>query len=367
MKIAVISSHTPSLFWFRMDMMLEFIRRGSTVIAIGNEPESKWAEEFRKSGIRYLSVPVQKNGTNPIKDLETYRALKRVLATERPDKVFTYQAKTVIYGGMAAHKLGIGAYPLIAGVGSVFLSSGIKASVVRMVLKTEYRVSMKHAEKVFFQNPDDVKVFTDNKIISADSVVMLNGSGVNLNRFKLVPLPEKPVFLCVSRLIRDKGVGEYLQAAKSVKERFPEVRFLLVGPYDTNPSALTPEELKPYIDDGVIEYFGEQMDVRPYLAECSIFVLPSYREGTPKAVLEAMACGRAVLTTDVPGCRETVKDGENGYLVPVKDVSALVRRMEELIQDPGSVKKMGASGRKLVEEKFDVDKVNDTICRAMGV
>ena len=113
---------------------------------------------------------------------------------------------------------------------------------------------MKHAEKVFFQNPDDVKVFTENKIISADSVVMLNGSGVNLNRFKLVPLPEKPVFLCVSRLIRDKGVGEYLQAAKSVKERFPEVRFLLVGPYDTNPSALTPEELKPYIDDGVIEY-----------------------------------------------------------------------------------------------------------------
>ena len=203
MKIAVISSHTPSLFWFRMDMMLEFIRRGSTVIAIGNEPESKWAEEFRKSGIRYLSVPVQKNGTNPIKDLETYRALKRVLATERPDKVFTYQAKTVIYGGMAAHKLGIGAYPLIAGVGSVFLSSGIKASVVRMVLKTEYRVSMKHAEKVFFQNPDDVKVFTENKIISADSVVMLNGSGVNLNRFKLMPLPEKPVFLCVSRLIRD--------------------------------------------------------------------------------------------------------------------------------------------------------------------
>ena len=367
MKIAVISSHTPSLFWFRMDMMLEFIRRGSTVIAIGNEPESKWAEEFRKSGIRYLSVPVQKNGTNPIKDLETYRALKRVLATERPDKVFTYQAKTVIYGGMAALKLGIGAYPLIAGVGSVFLSSGIKASVVRMVLKTEYRVSMKHAEKVFFQNPDDVKVFTENKIISADSVVMLNGSGVNLNRFKLMPLPEKPVFLCVSRLIRDKGVGEYLQAAKSVKESFPEVRFLLVGPYDTNPSALTPEELKPYIDDGVIEYFGEQMDVRPYLVECSIFVLPSYREGTPKAVLEAMACGRAVLTTDAPGCRETVIDGENGYLVPVKDVPALVRRMEELIQNPGSVKKMGASGRKLVEEKFDVDKVNDTICRAIGV
>lgn len=368
MKIAVMSSHTPSLFWFRMDMMREFIRRGHEVVAIGNEPEAEWGEKFRESGIRYRAVCVQRNGTNPFGDLKTYRSVKKTLKEERPDKIFAYQAKTVIYGGMAAHRLGIrGFYPLIAGVGSVFLSGGGKAKLLRKILVTEYRVGMKHAERVFFQNPDDVAVFCRRGIVDKSRVVMLNGSGVNLEKFQVQPLPKTPAFLCISRLIRDKGVYEYLQAAGIVKERYPAVRFLLVGPYDTNPSALKPEELQPYADAGIVEYFGEQADVRPYLAQCSVFVLPSYREGTPKTVLEAMASGRAVITTDAPGCRETVRDGENGYLVPVREVSALAERMTELLCHPETVARMARRGREMVEEKFDVVKVNAVICNTMGL
>lgn len=368
MKIAVLSSHTPSLFWFRMDMMKEFIRRGHSVIAIGNEPESEWLRRFSENGIRYISAEIQRNGTNPFKDIRTYFSIKKILKSERPDKVFTYQAKTVIYGGMAAKSLKItDVYPLIAGVGSVFISDGAKAKIIRAILKTEYRIGMKHAKKVFFQNPDDVEVFCKNRIISEDRVVMLNGSGVNLERFERLPLPGKVTFLCISRLIRDKGVYEYLQAAKIVKEQNPEARFLLVGPYDTNPSALKPEELAPYTDAGIVEYFGEQPDVRPYIAQCSVFVLPSYREGTPKTVLEAMACGRAIITTDAPGCKETVTDGENGFLVPVRDVPALSDRMLYFLKHPEIITVMSEKGRKIVEDKFDVVKVNNTVCDTMEI
>lgn len=193
---------------------------------------------------------------------------------------------------------------------------------------------------------------------------MLHGSGVNIERFNVQPLPEQTAFLCISRLIKDKGVYEYLKASKKVKEKYPFVRCMLVGPYDSNPSAIKPEELQPFIDKG-IEYYGEQEDVRPYLEQCSVFVLPSYREGTPKTVLEAMASGRAIITTDAPGCKETVKNGVNGILVAVKDVESLFAAMESLVQKPETVIRMGIEGRKMAETIFDVKLVNKTICEAM--
>lgn len=366
MKIAVLSSHTPSLFWFRLDMMLSFKKLGYEVIAIGNEPESLWSEKFLNQGIKYISADITRNSTNFIKDIKTLHSLKMILKQERPDKIFAYQAKTVIYGGIAANMLGIKeVYPLIAGVGSIFLSDDLKSRVIRFVLKNEYRFAMRKCPKIFFQNSDDVKLFTDNKIIKKEKTVILNGSGVNLQKFTSKPLPDGNAFLCISRLIKDKGVYEYLKAARIVKEKHPQTRFLLVGPYDSNPSALKPEELKPYIDDGIIEYFGEASDVRPYLEMCNVFVLPSYREGTPKTVLEAMATGRAIITTDAVGCRETVTNGENGYLVPIKDADKLADAMVDLIENPDIVPQMAEKGLELVKEKFDVKIVNNTINTTM--
>lgn len=366
-SIVVLSSHTPSLFWFRTDMMREFISRGYIVYALGNEAEDKWTEKFKTNGIIYQQIAVSRNGVNPLQDKKTLDSIKAKLTKIMPEKIFTYQAKTVIYGTMAANSLGITeVYPLIAGMGSVFLSNDIKSKLVRFAMTTLYRKSMKKCPAVFFQNRDDERIFRDCGIIKNQKVVLIHGSGVNTDKFKILPLPDKPAFLCISRLIRDKGVYEYLEACRELKKEYPDIRCLLVGPFDTNPSALKPEELQPFINAGV-EYFGEQDDVRPYLEQASVFVLPSYREGTPKTNLEAMACGRAVITTDAPGCRETVIDQENGYLVPVKDVNAVYQKMKWFIEHMEEAKTMGNKGRTMVEEIFDVKKVNEIICKTMGV
>lgn len=368
MKIAVMSSHTPSLFWFRMEMMSTFISCGCEVYALGNEDESIWAEKFAKKNIIYRKINIQRNGVNPLKDFRALCSIKAILEEIKPDKIFTYQAKTVIYGGIVANILGIKeVYPLIAGIGSLFLKDDLKTRIIRKVMITEYRLGMRKSSIVFFQNKDDEEVFRKSGIIRKQKVVMIPGSGVNVQRFDVQPLPDRFAFLCISRLIRDKGVYEYLEASRIVKRLYPNVRFLLVGPFDTNPSAIKKEELQEYIDDGTIEYFGEQKDVKPYIVESNVFVLPSYREGTPKTNLEAMACGRAVITTDAPGCKETVIDGENGFLVPVKDVGALSKKMIYLIENPGLVSVMGNKGRNMAETIFDVKIVNNCICESMGL
>lgn len=366
-SIAVLSSHTPSLFWFRTDMMRDFIKRGYDVYALGNEEESKWIDRFKDNNITYQQISVSRNGVNPFQDRKTLDSIKEKLKSIRPEKIFTYQAKTVIYGAMAANSLGITeVYPLIAGMGSAFLSNNLKTRFIRFVMTKLYRRSMKRCPVVFFQNHDDEQVFRDCGIVKNQKVVMIHGSGVNTEKFTLLPLPDKPAFLCISRLIRDKGVYEYLESCKRIKVEYPDIRCLLVGPYDTNPSAMKPEELQPFINAG-IEYFGEQDDVRPYIEQCSVFILPSYREGTPKTNLEAMACGRAVITTDAPGCKETVIDGENGFLVPVKDANSIYQKMIWFIEHPKDAEIMGKKGRTMVEDLFDVKKVNETICEAMGI
>ena len=365
--IVVLSSHTPSLFWFRTDMMTEFVSRGYRVYALGNEEENKWADKFQANHIIYQQIAVERNGLNPLHDRKTLSTIQEKLRLIRPDKIFTYQAKTVIYGALAANRMHITeVYPLIAGMGSAFLSNNVKTKLVRFAMTTLYRKSLKHCPTVFFQNRDDEQIFRKCGIIKNQKVVLIHGSGVNTEKFTVSPLPDKPAFLCISRLIRDKGVYEYLEACRRIKADDPSVRCMLVGPYDTNPSALKPDELQPFIDAG-IEYFGEQEDVRPFLEQCSVFVLPSYREGTPKTNLEAMACGRAVITTDAPGCRETVTDGENGFLIPVRDAAAVYEKMKWFIDNPQAAGEMGRHGRSMVEEVFDVKKVNETICETMGI
>lgn len=365
-RVMVLSCHTHSLFWFRTEMMREFIALGYAVTAVGQEPESEWSDSFGEYGINYRQLDVQRNGTNPLQDISTLKKIKTLMEQEKPDVLFCYQAKTVIYGCIAAHKLGVTEiYPLIAGLGSVLIGAGVKNKLLRVLLEAEYKFSLRYAKAVMFQNPDDMGFFVNGKIVKKEQCRIINGSGVDTERFIPSPLPDKTAFLCISRLIRDKGVGEYLDASREIHKKYPEARCLLVGPFDTNPSAVKPEELQSYIDDGSVEYFGEQSDILPFMEQCSVFVLPSYHEGTPKTVLEAMACGRAVITTDAPGCRETVTNGKNGVLVPVKDTPALVEAMEAFISDPYRCVPMGMAGRHTAVEKYDVRKVNKTITDIM--
>lgn len=368
MKILVLSSHTPSLFWFRLDMMRAFIEAGAEVIAVGPDPENLWKEKFSANSIAYRCIPVSRNGLDIITDLKTFKALYVLISEIRPDKIFTYQAKTIVYGTLAARCVSdcIDVYPLVAGLGSIFRGKGLKNRLIRFILGAQYRLAFRYARKVIFQNTDDRCELVTCGILNESRTAIVHGSGVNVARFTVAPVPSQKAVLYVGRLIADKGVREYLDMCVRLKKRDNAVRCLLVGPFDTNPSAITPKELKPYIDAGV-EYFGEQKDVRPYMSMCTVYVLPSYHEGTPKTVLEAMATGRPIVTTDAPGCRETVTDGVNGRLVAVRDVDALVRAVSEILYNPDIAASYGRESRRLAEEKFDVVKVNKDIMKIMRI
>jgi glycosyltransferase involved in cell wall biosynthesis len=232
-----------------------------------------------------------------------------------------------------------------------------------------YRFALRRSECVFFQNPDDRNLFLELGIVPEQAcTVVVNGSGVDVSRFALMPVPRGPVcFLMICRLLGDKGVREYAAAAERVRVAHPEARFYLAGWIDENPDSIEQRELDEWVKRGVIEFLGKLDDVRPAIERCAVYVLPSYREGTPRTVLEAMSMGRAIITTDAPGCRETVVDGQNGFLIAPRSVDALVASMERFIEDPELAVRMGGVSRKIAESKYDVHKVNEVMMRGMGI
>ncbi len=342
------------------------MEKGYSVIAAGNEAEEDWADVFAKHGIKYRQIHVNRTGLSIRQDCKTISSIRQLVEEEKPDKVFCFLAKTIAYTGIALKKVeNVEVYSLIAGLGSIFRATTFKTKLVKMIMAPLYKKSLKRSKGVIFQNKDDLNELVNNKIVKQDKCHIVNGSGVNLEQFSVVPLPEKPAFIMIARLIKDKGVIEYLDACREIRKNNPDTVCLLVGGFDTNPSAMSEAELQEYIDDGSIEYVGQQEDVRPFIAKASVFVLPSHHEGTPKTILESMASGRAILTTDAPGCRETVIDGENGYLVPVYDTKAVIQKMQYFIENPEVIEGMGKRSREIVEDKYDVKKVNACINKIM--
>jgi len=221
---------------------------------------------------------------------------------------------------------------------------------------------------VFFQNTDNLQVFQRYRLLgNPAAAVLVNGSGVDLDRFRVAPLPSAPIFLMIGRLLRDKGVVEYVEAARQVKARHPQAVFRLAGWIDAHPDAISAAQLDAWLQEGVIEYLGYLDDVRDAIAAASVYCLPSYHEGMPRTVLESMAMGRPILTTDVPGCRATVVEDVNGYLVPSRDVTGLARAMERFVLEPQTIPRMGRASRRIAVEKFDVNQVNAVMLDAMGL
>lgn len=369
MKIAVITAATHSIPRFRIDMIDEFVRRGCDVVVFGDEPHEAWDEYFKEHNVAYRTYPVSRNGMNPLADLNTKQALKKLLIEENPDKVWTYQAKPNIYGCIAAHEIGIkDIYVMMGGLGSVFRATDPKSRFIRAIVSAEYRLAMRYAKNVFFQNLEDVELFEKLDILNRDKVVLTRGSGVNVSAYPQAEFPEQMRFLFVGRLVRGKGVLDYLDAARIVKKAHPEVGFDLVGPFDSNPTAVKPEDIQPYIDDNIVDFHGEQKNVQPYQEASSVFVLPSYYgEGTPKSALEAMSTGRPLIAADAVGCREVVQEGVNGFLVPPQNPKEIAAAMTRLIEEPGLKERMGAESREIAENLFDVRKVNDVICETMEI
>lgn len=312
-------------------------------------------------------VILDRNGTRPLADVALLASYIRLMWNLRPDIVLSYTVKPVVYGSIAAWSVGILArYALVTGLGYAFTAD--RGGLLSGIVKLMYRFALARVHKVFFQNPDDERLFRETRLLGPDvPSVVVNGSGVDTTLFAVAPLPRITSFLMVGRLIGDKGVREYVAAARAVRVKYPQVQILLAGWIDSNPDAISIEELDCWVSEGVIEYLGRLDDVRPAIARCSVYVLPSYREGTPRTVLEAMSMGRAVITTDAPGCRETVDVGSNGFLVPVKSVDALANVMFRFIEEPGLVARMGEQSRKIAENKYEVHKVNAVMLREMGI
>ena len=360
----MISSFAPSVVKFRNELIKDIIKKGYEVhVILPEKADIDFFPKVEALGAKLHLVKMQRTGMNPFADLRTVVHLLEILKSIKPDIVFTYTIKAVIYGNIAAKIAGIKSlHSLISGLGYAFIGKSLKNKIVNLISKSLYRFALSSAQTVFFQNPDDMNLFIEQKIINDKSkCTLVNGSGVDIKYFSKAPLPSETSFVLIARLLRDKGIYEYIGAVRKVKQKYPDTVFKLVGWIDSNPAAIAHKDLEAWQKENLIQYFGRLDDVREVIKDSSVFVLPSYREGTPRTVLESMSMGRAIITTDAPGCRETVIDGCNGYLVPVHDSEILAQRMLDLIENPEKLAKMAASSRKIAEDKYEVSKINQVM------
>ncbi|WP_419813920.1 glycosyltransferase family 4 protein [Glacieibacterium sp.] len=371
-KVVVVASLAWSLINFRGQLLSDMVAAGHDVVAVAPEDDPEVARELAARGVRYRVVPMRRASISIASDIRTLMALYGLFRAERPDLVLAYTQKPIVYAGLAARMAGIPRFvAMISGLGHVFSDGGGRAqAVLRGLVSQLYRQALTGVATVFVFNSDDRAELLKHRIITADvPVVQVPGSGIDTRRFVAAPLPAgAPVFLLVARLLRNKGLYEFVEAARRIRANHPEVRCQLLGPRDPNPAGITAAELASWQAEGVIEYLGETRDVVPFFAGASVFVLPTwYREGLPRTILEAMASGRAVITSLAPGCRDAVEDGANGWLVPVRDTAALTAAMQRFVDDPQLIVAMGARSRMLAEARYDVRIVNHLLLSTMNL
>ncbi|MCC3145669.1 glycosyltransferase family 4 protein [Halanaerobium sp. Z-7514] len=365
-RIVILAHEAESLINFRGELIKVLSQNGYDVIAMA--PEQDYRNKVEEQlGVKYESINLDNTGMNPLKDLATIYDINKKLRYYKPDIIFSYAIKPVIYGGLAAKFCNVEKiHSLIPGAGQVFLSKNLTTKIISQL----YKIGTKNNDTIFFQNPDDQKLFNDYNIININTdTYLVNGSGVKTDYYyNTEPKTDKISFLLMARLIRPKGIIEYIKAAEKINKKKDDIEFKLLGPFHSNPSALTETEIYKWHDNGTINYLGVKEDVRPTIENTSVFVLPSYyREGVPRSILEAMSMGKPIITTDSPGCRETVIDGHNGFLIPPKDIIALKNAMDKFIKKPNLIQEMGQKSRKIALEKYDVHKVNQFMIEKMGL
>ena len=367
MKFVLISPKNRTVYNFRGDLIREIISKGYEVVVTG--PDQTDVDKIEALGARFVEIPMNKTGTSVTGDLKYCRALTELLRVEKPDVTLGYTVKPVIYGAIAAKRAGVeNINSLITGGGYTFAATSVKAKTLGLIVRTLYKFGLKRTDHVIFQNEDDLNEFCGRGLVKRQKCAFVNGSGVNLNQYKETAFPESVSFFMLSRLLKSKGVREYLEAARITKKQYPQTKFYILGKYETTmQDAVDKEYIEKFIVDGIVERFEETSDVRPYYAMSSVFVLPSYREGTPRTVLEAMAMGRPIITTDTQGCRETVLNGKNGFLVPVRDSESVAEKMTWFIEHPEKISEMGKESSRYVKEKFDVKKINAAMFQIMEI
>jgi glycosyltransferase involved in cell wall biosynthesis len=376
MKVLIALNSAWNLVNFRTGLIKALVADGHTVVLAA--PADDHVPALEALGTNFVHLPINPHSTNPVADLALLLRFVFMLRRERPALLMVFTAKPNVYGSLAAHALGIPVVNNIAGLGSVFIKGGWLAHL----LTSLYRLALTKAQRVFFQNPDDYRQFVEMGLVRAEQCTVLPGSGVDLRRFQPVPLPSlqranerkgqdsndrRFVFLMVARLLKDKGVQEFVAAARLLKSSYPCAEFALLGFKDPkNPNAVAEEQLAHWQAKGWVTYWGSSADVREHLVLADCVVLPSYREGTPRSLLEAAAMGRPLVATDVPGCRELVRHGFNGLLCRPRDAQDLADQMRVILQMPDvQLAQMGQASLQFVEERFDEQRVIDAYLRTL--
>lgn len=381
MKIAVVAGSARSLLNFRGPLLASLRSAGHDVITCASGADAGILSGLNALGVAHHDVHLDRRGSNPIGDLRYWLALRHLFRRERPDLVFAYTMKPVVYAALASGTHRPPArYLLITGLGYAFGDGSPRQRLAQIALRPLLRAAIRRSDGVIFQNADDRRLFEDVGLLGDARTLVVRGSGVDLARFPPAPFPEGPPrFLLLARMIRAKGVALFVEAARAVRERHPDARFVMAGSVESGPDAIPPAQLRDWQQRGVVEYLGRIEHVQDELARCTAYVLPSYyREGTPRSLLEAMSTGRAIVTTDAPGCRETVADagtpdaegvrlGRNGLLIPSRSAAPLVAALQRLVDVPGLAAALGREGRRVAETYYDVHLVNREIRAFMGL
>ena len=361
--LMLMGNDVPTVLNLRMNLIRSLQDAGYRVGVAA--PPMEASSQLEAAGIAFYPVRMLPTGMRPSADAALFWQYLRLLRSERPAAILGFTVKPNVYRSRAARLCGIPAINNITGLGTAFISKGVLESLVSAL----YRPALRKAEAVFFHNDDDRELFVGRKIVRNEQAIVIPGSGIDLSRFKAEPLPGKadaPVFLLIGRLINEKGVREFVEAAVRLKSDWPNARFQLLGDFATGPRAVSREELESWVAAGAVEILGSSPDVRPFIAAADCLVLPSYREGLPRSLLEGAAMGRPLIATDAPGCRNLIEPGVTGFRCAVRSAPSLASAMEDFLRlTPDERAEMGGRARQMVEERFSDDRVNEAYLQVL--
>ena len=375
-KVVFIGTVASSFYSFRADLIYALLKQGHEVYAFTSEYTAEDLKKIEHLGAIPVTYTLNRGGLNPLEDIVATYQLSKKIKEINPNLVFSYFSKPVIFGTLAAKLAKVPrVIGMLEGLGYTFTEQpeGLskKTQLIKKIQVFLYKIALPQLDQLIFLNPDDPKDLLEQYAINVKNVEVLGGIGLNLQDYPYQPLSNIHLplkFLFIGRLLKEKGIHEFVQAAKLVKKIYPDTEFTVLGAIDHhNLGALQQTELNALISSNIIQYPGHVSNIKDWIADSHVFVLPSYREGVPRSTQEAMAVGRAIITTDVPGCRETVVDGVNGFLVPKWNPQALAEKMIYFIENPEQIQAMGEESYKIAQEKFDARKVNERLLKILGV
>lgn len=367
-KILIIGGKAWSIINFRGSLIKKLVEKGYEVTAVSSEATKSELEKIKNIGASYIDIQLKSNTISILKDIVYFLKLKRIIFKLNPNIIISYTMKPIVYSGLAIFfKKNINFFPLITGLGNIFNTKKINLYPIKIILILLCKIALRNAKILIFQNNDNLQYFKKLKIAPKTKKIIIEGSGVDINYFNIEPFTNKNItFLLIARLLKDKGIIEYIKAAKKIKSKIKNINFNLIGPKDASNNRVDFDYIKKNHNAKIINYLGFQKNVKPFIADSHVYVLPSYHEGLPRSVLEAMAMGRPIITTRVSGCKETVINNKNGFLIPCKNINILIEKMMWFITNKKKILIMGQKSRNLVEEKFSSKKIDNEFIKLLS-